>query len=39
LGQGKRGNQGAVAAAPLADVALHRLKEADRLKWRAGVPL
>lgn len=38
LGQDKRGHQAAVPAAPLADVALHALKEADILKWRAGLP-
>lgn len=38
LGQGTRGRQQAVAAAPLADVLLHALKEADLLAWRAGLP-
>lgn len=38
LGQDKRGKQKVVAAAPLADVPLHALKESDLLAWRAGLP-
>ena len=38
LGQEKRGKQKAIPAAQLADVALHALREADLLKWRAGLP-
>ncbi|WP_369721168.1 tyrosine-type recombinase/integrase [Bradyrhizobium sp. LLZ17] len=38
LGQPARGKQGVVPAAPLADVAIHLLKEADLLAWRAGLP-
>ena len=38
LGQEKRGKQKAIPATPLSDVALHALREADLLKWRAGLP-
>jgi integrase len=38
LGQEKRGKQQAVAAAPLAAVHLHALKEEDLLTWREGLP-
>ncbi|MDG4902933.1 MULTISPECIES: integrase [unclassified Mesorhizobium] len=38
LGQDKRGSRGAVAAAPLADVGLHALKESDLLNWRKLLP-
>lgn len=38
IGQESRGNQRAIAAAPLADVSLHALKESDMLAWRAGLP-
>lgn len=38
LGQGKRGKQGAMEAAPLAAIGLHALKEADLMTWREGLP-
>jgi integrase len=38
LGQPARGRQNAIAAAPLANVALHTLKEDDLRAWRAGLP-
>lgn len=38
LGQGRRGKQAAIAASPLADVALHALTEATLLEWRASFP-
>ncbi|WP_027167295.1 tyrosine-type recombinase/integrase [Mesorhizobium sp. WSM3224] len=38
LGQGKRGKQEAVPAAPLANVGLHALKESDLLEWRKALP-
>lgn len=38
LGAEKRGKQEAIPAAPLADVALHILKESDLLAWRAALP-
>jgi integrase len=38
LGQDKRGKREAIAAATLADVALHALKENDLLAWRAELP-
>ncbi|GLS30563.1 Phage integrase family protein [Mesorhizobium albiziae] len=38
LGQPTRGRGKAIAAAPLADVALYALKEADLLSWRADLP-
>lgn len=38
LGQPARGKQSAVAAAPLASVALSGLKEADLHVWRSGLP-
>ncbi|RWO03303.1 MAG: integrase, partial [Mesorhizobium sp.] len=38
LGQDKRGKQEAIPGAPLADVALHALKESDLLSWRADLP-
>lgn len=38
LGQPARGKQAAIAAAPLASVALHELTESDLLAWRADLP-
>ena len=38
LGQPARGKQHAMAAAPLASVALNALKETDLLAWRVGLP-
>lgn len=38
LGQPSRGKQSAVPASSLARVALHALKEADLLAWRANLP-
>jgi len=38
LGQPPRGKQNVVAAAPLASIAIHLLKEADLLAWRARLP-
>lgn len=38
LGQGKRGKQAAIPAAPLADLALHTLSDDGLAKWRAGLP-
>lgn len=38
LGQPARGKQSAIAAAPLASVALNALKEADLHAWRSGLP-
>ena len=38
LGQEKRGKQDAIAAAPLAAVALYALKEADLFTWRENLP-
>jgi integrase len=38
LGQPARGKQGAIAAAPLATVALNALTEADLCTWRIGLP-
>jgi integrase len=38
LGQPARGKQNVVPAAPLASIAIHLIKEADLLAWRAGLP-
>ncbi|TJW12888.1 MAG: integrase [Mesorhizobium sp.] len=38
LGQDMRGKQKAIPAAPLAEVALHALKESDLKAWRDGLP-
>jgi len=38
IGREAKGKRGAVAAAPLADVLLHKLDETDLRKWREGLP-
>ena len=38
MGQPARGKQNVVPAAPLASIAIHLLKEADLLAWRADLP-
>ncbi len=38
LGQEKRGKREAAPAAPLAELAMHNLKEKDLISWRAALP-
>lgn len=38
IGQEKRGRREAIPAAPLAEVALHKLAESDLINWRSALP-